>query len=277
MARDSLAAAGEGTAPRVDQLCRGQDGMTSSERINLEPSVVLLHAYLDGELSVSESAEAERKIAANDGLAAEAAAVRALKRALRTQLPPEKLPPDFSSRIARRIGLSRPRCRPTWMLLAASVMLSIGLSSAVTSFVLRGGDDRIYAESVDSHLRALMAARPVDVASSERHTVKPWFNGRSVQAPKVADLAPQGFPLLGGRIDVIRSAPVPTLIYTRRLHTISVWAANDAQGALLTKSATSVNGTNLVVWRAGDLTYWAASDLNPAELTIFAQSFADAP
>jgi hypothetical protein len=129
----SLAAIGEGTPPRVDQLCRGQDGMTSPERINLEPSVVLLHAYLDGELSVSESAEAERKIAADDGLAAEAAAVRALKRALRTQLLPETLPPDFSSRIARRIGLSRPRCRPTWMLLAASVMLSIGFSSAVTS------------------------------------------------------------------------------------------------------------------------------------------------
>ena len=236
-----------------------------------------LHAYLDGELSVSESAEAERKIAESGELAAEAAAVRALKHALQTQLTPETLPPDFASRIAGRIGLGAPRRRPTWMLLAASVLLAMGLSSAVTSFVLRGGDDRIYAESVDSHLRALMATRSVDVVSSERHTVKPWFNGKSVQSPKVADLAGQGFPLLGGRIDVIRSAPVPTLVYARRQHTISVWAANEAQAALLARSATSVNGTNLVVWRAGDMTYWAASDLNVEELTTFARAFASAP
>lgn len=249
----------------------------TSERINLEPSVVLLHAYLDGELSVSESAEAERNIAANEELAAEAAAVRALKHALQTRLPPERLPPDFASRMAGRIGLRPRRSRPTWMLLAASVILAIGLSSAVTLFVLRMGDDRIYAESVDSHLRALMAVRPVDVASSERHTVKPWFNGRSVHAPKVADLAGQGFPLLGGRIDVIRSVPVPALVYTRRLHTISVWAANDARAALLTKGTASVNGTNLVVWRVADTTYWAASDLDAGELTKFTQAFAAAP
>jgi anti-sigma factor RsiW len=251
--------------------------MTASERTNLENSVVLLHAYLDGELSVSESAEAERSIAASRELAKEAAAVRALKRALQTQLPPETLPPDFVSRIAGRVGLNPPRRRPTWMLLAASVLLAMGLSSAVTSFVLRDGDDRIYAESVDSHLRALMAVRPVDVASSERHTVKPWFNGKSVQAPKVVDLAAQGFPLLGGRIDVIQGAPVPTLVYTRRLHTISLWAANERQATQLTKNATSLNGTNLVVWRVADMTYWAASDLNPEELATFAGAFVAAP
>ena len=90
--------------------------MTPFEPINLEPSVVLLHAYLDGELSVSESVEAEKKIAANDELAAEAAAVRALKRALQTHLPPETLPLDFASRIAGRIGLGAPRRRPSRLL-----------------------------------------------------------------------------------------------------------------------------------------------------------------
>lgn len=250
--------------------------MTPSEWTNPEDSAVLLHAYLDGELSVSESAEAERAIAASDALAAEAAAVRALKRALLTRLPHETLPPEFAARIAGRIGLA-PRRRPSWVFFAASIVAAALLSCAVTWSVLRGADDRIYGESVDSHLRALIAQRPVEVASSERHTVKPWFNGKSMQSPKVADLAQQGFPLVGGRIDVIEGAPVPALVYGRRLHTISVWAATNAQAQGLTKSETSIGGTNLVVWRTGDLVYWAASDLNARELSAFAREFAAAP
>jgi anti-sigma factor RsiW len=241
-----------------------------------EDASLLVHAYLDGELSVSEAVEAERAIAADSTLAAEAAAVRALKHVLQTKLPPERLPPDFAARVASRVGLAR-RPRPTWTVLAASVVLAAGLSSVVTSMALRTTDDAIYAESVDSHLRALMAARPVEVTSSERHAVKPWFNGKSVQAPKVADLSANGFPLVGGRIDVIHGAPAPAVVYSRRLHTISVWAATEAQAERLTKDATSVNGTNLVVWRAGDMTYWAASDLNAAELATFARAFAAAP
>ena len=120
--------------------------------------------------------------------------------------------------------------------------------------------DSIYAESVDSHLRALMAPQPVDVTSVERHIVKPWFNGKAVQSPKVPDLAAQGFPLVGGRIDVIRGVPVPAVVYNRRLHVISVWAATDALASRLVKKVQSINGTNLLVWQAGDLTYFAASD-----------------
>ena len=251
--------------------------MTSPEPGMPQDSTVLVHAYLDGELSAAELAEAERAIWASSALAAEAAAVRSLKHALQTRLPPEALPPRFASRIAESVGLRAPARRPGWMALAASVVLAMGLSSVVTAVVLRSQDDRIYAESVDSHLRSLMAPHPVDVASTERHIVKPWFNGKAVQSPKVPDLSAQGFPLVGGRIDVIRGAPVPAVVYKRRLHTISVWAATDALATRLTKKGQSINGTNLVVWRAGDMTYFAASDLNAAELSTFASLFAAAP
>lgn len=82
--------------------------MTPSERINLEESAVLLHAYLDGELNVSESAAAERTIASEPALAAEAAAVRALKHALQTRLPRETLPADVAARVTRHVGLATP-------------------------------------------------------------------------------------------------------------------------------------------------------------------------
>jgi anti-sigma factor RsiW len=251
--------------------------MTPSQTRMPQDPTVLVHAYLDGELSAADSAEAERAIGASSALAAEAAAVGALKHALHTRLLPEALPPRFASRIADSVGLRTPARRPGWIALAASVVLAMGFSSVVTAVVLRNQDDGIYAESVDSHLRSLMAPNPVDVASSERHIVKPWFNGKAVQSPKVPDLGTQGFPLMGGRIDVIRGVPVPAVVYKRRLHTISVWAANDALASRLTKKAQSINGTNLVVWRAGDMTYFAASDLNAAELSTFVGLFAAAP
>jgi len=238
-----------------------------------QDSRVLVHAYLDGELSVSESLEIERVIASSDELAAEVAGVRALKEALLYRLPSETLPPQLMVRITNLTGLHPVRNRPTWLALAASVLLGIGLSGVITTHVYRDLDHQIYIESVDSHLRSLMASAPVDVASTERHIVKPWFNGKSVQAPKVADLAAEGFPLIGGRIDVMQGAPLPTLVYKRRLHTISVWVATEALAARLTRTTYSVNGTNVAVWRVADLTYWAASDLNAVELSRFAELF----
>src|SRR5262249_56348171 len=77
---------------------------------------------------------------------------------------------------------------------------------------------------VANHLHALMATKPIDIASSDSHTVKPWFNGRIPDAPRVVDLNQKGFPLVGGRIDVIGRVPLATLVYQRRQHLISLSA-----------------------------------------------------
>lgn len=237
---------------------------------------LLLHAYLDGELGVSDSLDAERLISGSDTLAKEAAAVRQLKADLQS-LPLEPVSADFVARVIRHVGISAPARRPpSWAALAASIVLAAGISSALTAkflYELRG--DALYVESADSHIRALMAPSAVDVASSERHVVKPWFNGKSSFAPKVPDLAAEGFPLLGGRLDVIQGVSVPALVYGRRLHKISVWLANASRGP--SADTRTINGTNFVVWRSGDLTYWAASDLNPTELAAFATAFAKKP
>jgi len=129
---------------------------------------------------------------------------------------------------------------------------------------------------VDGHLRALMAPQPTDVRSSERHTVKPWFNGRIPESPQVVDLASDGYPLIGGRIDVIDTKPVATLVYGRRLHLISVAAVPSTEAPEQPTARPPIKGTNLVRWNKDGVSYWAASDLNPAELETFARLFVKA-
>jgi len=122
-----------------------------------------------------------------------------------------------------------------------------------------------------------MASQPYEVASSDRHTVKPWFNGKIPQAPRVVDLAQQDFPLVGGRIDVIGGEAVPALIYRHRQHLISVAAVPDGKRAGAQLQRRTVRGYNLVGWRDGNTAYWAVSDLGAGELDAFVQAFRSAP
>jgi len=124
---------------------------------------------------------------------------------------------------------------------------------------------------VSDHIRALMAPQPTDVMSSDRHTVKPWFNGRIPQSPRVVDLASQDFPLVGARIDVINKLPVPTLVYRRRQHLISLTELPTGDHFELAPAPHMIGGYNLVRWTEDGNTYWAVSDLNTAELQKFAQ------
>lgn len=239
-------------------------------------AILLVHAYVDGELDPANAIAIEQRMAAEPKLAAERARVEALRRALRERLPQEAAPPGLEGRVLRTVGLTTARARPTWLALAASVMLAIFASSSGTWYALQpSAGDGISEAVIGGHLRALMATQPIDVASSDRHTVKPWFNGRIPQAPRVIDLAKDGFPLVGGRIDVVGRTPVPSLVYSRRQHVISVSAIPDASVAI--DKSQSVRGFNVIAWTADGVTYWAVSDLNPGELQTFARLFRDAP
>ena len=188
-------------------------------------SRLLLHAWLDNELSLPETIAAQAQLAADPALAAEAKTIMRLKEALREKLPPEPAPPRLKARVESAIGLNRRGPRPMWIALAASLVVAVLGSAVATSAYLRLADgEMVDGEFVDNHVRALMATRPVDVVSTDQHTVKPWFNGKSIQSPEVVDTSAQGYPLVGGRIDVIRGAAVPVVVYSRRLHVIDVWA-----------------------------------------------------
>jgi anti-sigma factor RsiW len=239
-------------------------------------ATLLVHAYIDGELDPANALALEQRIAADPILAGERARVEALRRTLRERLPRELPPPGLQARIRKAVGIAAERARPTWRAMAASIALAVMASSATTWLVLQPAPGDAVAEGVIAgHLRGLMAPQPIDVASSDRHTVKPWFNGKIPQAPRVVDLAPEGFPLVGGRLDVIGRQAVPTLVYRRRQHLISVTAlADGARDAPVPRSA---QGYNVVAWKADGIGYWAVSDLNTGELGTFTRLFREAP
>jgi len=248
--------------------------MTETTNSPAAADALLVHAHVDGELDPANALALERRIAAEPALAAERAKVDALRRALREKLPRETLPPGLRRRVEAAVGLHRAQMKPSWRALAASVALALIVGSASTWLALHPSpDDRLAGEIVDGHMRSLMAAQPTDVASSDRHTVKPWFAGRVPQAPRVIDLTQDGFPLIGGRIDVIGGTPVPTLVYRHRQHLISLSALPGA-GA---PAPRAVKGYNLVGWSADGVAYWAVSDLGAGDLEKFARLFRLAP
>jgi anti-sigma factor RsiW len=215
---------------------------------------LLVHAYLDGELDPANSLAVARRIAGDPVLAAEVENIEALRQAVREKLPPEPVSPQLRSRIEAAIGrTTRKPAHPSWQALAASVVLALALGSASTWIAVRPAADNHVVESVvDSHMRGLMAQQPTDIASSDRHTVKPWFNGR---------------------VDVIDTVPVATLVYGRRAHIISLSAIPAATSPQAVSPHKPIKGYNLVQWSDDGVDYWAASDLNAGELQTFARLF----
>jgi anti-sigma factor RsiW len=237
---------------------------------------LLLHAYLDGELDAAAALEMERRLTADPALAAERDSIEAVRRMIRDELPREAPSPELRARVERAVGLRRTAQRPTWTLLAASIAATAIVASVATTHLVAptsSATDAVLA----SHVRALMAPQPTDVASSDRHTVKPWFNGRIVQAPRVVNLDASGFPLAGARIDVIERSPSPTLVYRRRQHVISLIAVPATWPGDIAPAAQRAEGYNIVRWTEGGTAYWAISDLNGAELAEFAQLFRTTP
>jgi anti-sigma factor RsiW len=236
---------------------------------------LLTQAALDGELDAAEMLDFENRLAANASLAAEYARLKTLREVMRRELAKPVAPPALRRRIAAMAAPSAAvrLARAPWRAMAASAILAAGLGSASTWVALRPAieDTNLAGTLVADHKRGLLSGQPADVASSDRHTVKPWFATRFALAPKVVDLAPQGFPLAGGRIDVIAGAPAPVLVYRHKEHFISLTAV-PAQGSPQPR-AFVIDGYSVEVWRDGGTEYWAISDIDPAGLANFRELF----
>jgi len=207
----------------------------------------LLEAYLDNELDRAEARELETHVDTCADCRAALTRLGDLRAALRDSSLRFRAPDHLHDRIAASArhgsGMDLPSAVPTparrigprWWRLAAACLLAF-VAGGVSMNLLNPaaadrGDQLLVAHDLfASHWRALAAATPVDVVSSDRHTVKPWFEGKVAQAPLVRDFADQGFALVGGRIDYVGTRRVPVLVYRHGRHLIDVFvlAAADA-------------------------------------------------
>ena len=150
----------------------------------------------------------------------------------------------------------------------AAVLLSVGLYLSTPT-----AEDRLAEDVLASHGRALVATHPIDVESSDQHTVKPWFNGKLDFSPPVRDLAGDGFPLVGGRVDYIGHRPVAALVYRRRQHLISLYIFPGASRVSRQEAdGREFQGFHLLRWTQNGFEFWAASDVQPEELQAFHRS-----
>lgn len=232
-----------------------------------------IHALLDGELPLQAALEVESHVRACPSCAAAYGRLRSLQSALRSQAlrfaPPRALADRVRAGVASARRPGRQGVLSPFLALAASLVLGV----AIGRFLLPASRDHsapLSARSiVDAHVRALALGKLTEVASSDQHTVKPWFAGKVPFSPGVKDLASEGFPLLGGRVENVSGAPDAVLVYGRARHVIEVFVHVAERGSSRTGSS-EIRGFHVVTWRQGDLAYDAVSDLNEAELGAFA-------
>jgi len=242
-----------------------------------------LHGYLDDELDAAGAAEFERHLKSCPECSAALSAERALRKSLAQAQLYELAPASLRSAVQARIGSASGKQTVTtmqpqinWKWLATAAILLLAISTALLTMAvlrMRGAAPEFAIAAVDAHLRSLQQGHLADVQSTDQHTVKPWFNGRIPNSPRVVDLGKEDFPLIGGRIDVVGQTPVSTLVYRRAKHMISLTAVPADSHFELGKVPKSVNGYNVVHWTDNGLTYWAISDLELKELEDFAHLF----
>ena len=161
-----------------------------------------------------------------------------------------------------------------WLALAAAIIFAAIIALTLVPRLQRPGADQFLAtQLIASHVRSLMANHLTDVASSDQHTVKPWLDAKLDFAPPVVDLAGEGFPLIGGRLDYLDNRPVAALVYQRRKHFINLFIWPGETGAARLTMAMSHEGYQLLHWADPDFNYWAVSDVNANDLQLFKQQF----
>jgi anti-sigma factor RsiW len=231
-----------------------------------EEARLLLQAELDGELDAAGAAPLAAHVQGCAACARERQEMAALSRRLRAL-------PRYAAPAALRAGLGQPWWRRRAATVAAGFAPGFALAAGLALAFMPRGED-LSGQLVQGHLRALQANHLLDIAATDQHQVKPWFLGKLDYAPPVRE--PQGFPLLGGRLDYLGGQAVAALVYRSAEHSINLYvlpeAAADA-GVLIGQR----NGFNLRRWRAGGMVLWAVSDVSADGLAAFERAWRATP
>lgn len=243
-----------------------------------EEAFRLLHAYVDGELDPAKSLELEAHLAGDPAARAACERLRGMSAAIRDQADYHAAPAAFARRLRAAVPAvpegSRVRLAlPGWLRSGAAFAGVAALAWAAATMVMRPGEDeRLATEVLASHVRATIAGRSTDVASSDQHTVKPWLSARLAFSPPVADLSAHGFELTGGRVDYVGGRRVAVLAYKRRQHLIDafVWPGEGQPELKLAR-----DGFNIERFARNGMTFWLVSDLNRNELADLGRLLAE--
>lgn len=229
-----------------------------------------LDHYFDGELPADEMRSFDAHVRGCTSCAADALARLQMKRAVQAAGQAFTPSADFRRQVQRSIA-SRPQSgfRWGWILAAAAILLVAGaLTSTYVS--TRSARDHVYSEIADLHVATLASSSPVDVISTDRHTVKPWFQGKIPFSFSLPEVQNSEFSLLGGRMTYLDQAPGAQLIYDVRKHHISVFIFQErALPAKLDANSFSPHSRpfNLETWSQGGLRYFVIGDASAADIT----------
>jgi anti-sigma factor (TIGR02949 family) len=246
-----------------------------------------VQAYFDGEVDAVSAAEIERHVEHCSECRELLQDLGKVRSALRSGISYAAAPPALRAQVLQALDLADTvvgdeavssatprRPRPAWQPrgyggrgFRIGVFSGIGgaaLAAAMVFFLVLPTVGPLSNEIVSAHVRSLMPAHLIDVVSTDKHTVKPWFAGHADVSPAVADFEAQGYRLIGGRADYIDHQRSAVVVYQHGAHVINVftWAANSTR----LPNNTTRSGYHLAFWQQGDIQYCAVSDTGWDEL-----------
>ncbi|HMK14171.1 MAG TPA: anti-sigma factor [Burkholderiales bacterium] len=236
----------------------------------------LMHGYLDKEIDLVRAVEIEKHL---EGCAACKALYdreNITQSLIRERASHYVAPQWLEARIRAALPKQRKKAvvfgQPSlgWLGFAASMAFAVVITWGVALHFNAASEDELLTEEIVSgHVRSLMANHLADIDSSDKHTVKPWFNGKLDFSPEVHDLTTQDFPLVGGRLDYINDRPVAALVYKHRKHYINLFIWPEESRAKSLVRTKTKQGYNLIHWKNSGMVFWAVSDLQENELMQF--------
>ncbi len=237
----------------------------------------MINALVDNELEAAGAIDIDRHLAECRACAAQYDALQSLREEIRAAHVAWTVPADLEQRLAARFGERVSLMESIWSSIwgrVGVVAAAAAVCAVLVALLLPAGgnstrEDVIATEILDSHLRALQPGHLIDVPSSDRHTVKPWFQGKTAFSPPVPDLTNDDFVLVGGRLEVIHQQAAAAVVYRRRQHVIDLYVAPSASGDLGVESR-EIGGYHLVHWVQDHTSYWVVSDIAATELRDFA-------
>ena len=231
---------------------------------------LLVQADFDGELDAAQAAALAAHRADCKICQAATESLGRVRQALRDQSPYHRAPDALRARLTAKTAPRRFRFTGAagWRRPAVSFVAGGAIAAAVMLTIVPSGAPGLPDQVLAGHLRALEPGHLEDVVSTDQHTVKPWFDGKLDFAPPVKNLAAQGFPLLGGRLDYLGGRRVAAMVYGRAKHVIDLYAWPEA-GANTTPTAVERDGYTLIRWRQNGMALWAVSDVESDQLFDF--------